>query len=114
MERMGYISIHAPLAGCDTIALIRPLVGFHFNPRTPCGVRPEEPRSMADMLTFQSTHPLRGATARYLVSFSIRRNFNPRTPCGVRHELNARHFLRNSFQSTHPLRGATLRVRAIL
>ena len=56
------ISIHAPLAGCDTLR------GRHhdghlldFNPRTPCGVRLG-----------------RGAHRR------AHGDFNPRTPCGVR------------------------------
>ena len=57
-------------------------------------------------LSFQSTHPLRGATCsrenseRFLY-------FNPRTPCGVR-QLDVLHGpLLPTFQSTHPLRGAT-------
>ena len=35
---------------------------------------------------FQSTHPLRGATASLIAKSSSLANFNPRTPCGVRHE----------------------------
>ena len=34
------ISIHAPLAGCDHGYKGRVQVLLHFNPRTPCGVRP--------------------------------------------------------------------------
>ena len=35
------ISIHAPLAGCDScIYAINPDLPPNFNPRTPCGVRP--------------------------------------------------------------------------
>ena len=34
--------------------------------------------------TFQSTHPLRGATRSAQPRPSPRRHFNPRTPCGVR------------------------------
>ena len=39
VSKMG-ISIHAPLAGCDVVytSALRPL--WHFNPRTPRGVRP--------------------------------------------------------------------------
>ena len=58
------ISIHAPLAGCDPLSAA-PL-------KTPFG--------------FQSTHPLRGATARLSTSATRSRRF----------------------QSTHPLRGATV------
>ena len=34
----------------------------HFNPRTPCGVRPQTWRRVGIKTTFQSTHPMRGAT----------------------------------------------------
>ena len=34
------ISIHAPLAGCDYTARYGRYHARHFNPRTPCGVRP--------------------------------------------------------------------------
>ena len=57
----------------------------HFNPRTPCGVRPQH-RSFP-----RSAHP----------------NFNPRTPCGVRLTLGSGKFHIVGFQSTHPVRGAT-------
>ena len=55
------ISIHAPRAGCDNPYKVVTLWDNDFNPRTPCGVR------------------------RYKAAFVWRReNFNPRTPCGVR------------------------------
>ena len=34
--------------------------------------------------TFQSTHPMRGATVRHAVAYALAVDFNPRTPCGVR------------------------------
>ena len=80
----NYISIHAPLAGCDRL--------------TEMGIPTQT--------GFQSTHPLRGATEKdpstlYITAISIhaplagcdcrahgcharRDHFNPRTPCGVR------------------------------
>ena len=78
------ISIHAPLAGCDRGVRPDRLAGTHFNPRTPCGVRQCKRRGMREPDGFQSTHPLRGATAAigHLVAMT-------------------------TFQSTHPLRGAT-------
>ena len=101
------ISIHAPLAGCDEILrntgtvghYFNPrtpcgvrrvfvgavLLGLNFNPRTPCGVRPCGGRTKGRPSRFQSTHPLRGATA--LLAAARARDL--------------------SFQSTHPLRGAT-------
>ena len=78
------ISIHAPLAGCD--GHLRPVRASvdHFNPRTPCGVRPRRTSTPCGVSRFQSTHPLRGAT------------------------LDDSHYNSTSaFQSTHPLRGAT-------
>ena len=56
---------------------------------------------------FQSTHPMRGATAltvRRLFNFQ---NFNPRTPCGVQPAAFFDLYSIGVFQSTHPMRGAT-------
>ena len=56
------ISIHAPLAGCDSWMSFMARFCPHFNPRTPCGVRPR-----------------RAGCAHRPADY-----FNPRTPCGVR------------------------------
>ena len=125
------ISIHAPLAGCDRppmTALVRRLHfnprtpcgvrrGQHccrcppdryFNPRTPCGVRRNSPRGDGSgLFQFQSTHPLRGATAVFADTALGASDFNPRTPCGVRHGRRSAITFSVVFQSTHPLRGAT-------
>ena len=104
------ISIHAPHAGCDSCAgrcqrlasdfnprtpcgVRRPTTSnplfsyFHFNPRTPCGVRLAKNCSRFWAARFQSTHPLRGATAASTVPQTLQVYFNPRTPCGVRLRL---------------------------
>ena len=60
-KEKSYISIHAPLAGCDVKARLHIRHGV-----------------------FQSTHPLRGATAAMTRSRRGCCYFNPRTPCGVR------------------------------
>ena len=87
------------------------MVPGYFNPRTPCGVRQDDRMSGDPNQIFQSTHPLRGATADGAFSgtphfISIHaplagcdgrlchdrrpeRYFNPRTPCGVRRILTA-------------------------
>ena len=79
------ISIHAPLAGCDHSQTPCTARNRYFNPRTPCGVRPRSTRRCRfPDPRFQSTHPLRGATAMM-----------SHPPRGI------------VFQSTHPLRGAT-------
>ena len=73
-----------PLRGA-TYDVPLPVAGaFHFNPRTPCGVRPQSLRWRGTGSGFQSTHPLRGATV-FLFADGVRfAHFNPRTPCGVR------------------------------
>ena len=129
MPRSFVISIHAPRAGCDVVFTGKAALGLYFNPRTPCGVRrlvPAKPPSAGvisihapragcddtfssvsfNFSTFQSTHPVRGATDAAGIwknpqqisihapragcdpaghrPFLTWRNFNPRTPCGVR------------------------------
>ena len=101
------ISIHAPRAGCDVRRFHAPELVGHFNPRTPCGVRPDGVINIPDVS-----------------------DFNPRTPCGVRRGITTsplgtgvisihapragcdRRFKEAfifvpRFQSTHPVRGAT-------
>ena len=124
------ISIHAPLAGRDTHRR-SPAAGdghfnprapcgarlppgnpwsrrpAHFNPRAPCGARPTLRKSTKRYLLFQSTRPLRGATARVGQLLLAGEDFNPRAPCGAR-PLSLRFaLLHPEFQSTRPLRGAT-------
>ena len=80
------ISIHAPHAGCDRILLT----------------------IWTSKRSFQSTHPMRGATKEFLHSLWNNPNFNPRTPCGVRHDIrDVVRAIKEQFQSTHPMRGAT-------
>ena len=112
--RMGqryYISIHAPLAGCDA--------GVRGDARYPMRFQSTHPLRGATLLDvsilvllieisihaplagcdsttrgvscadrpFQSTHPLRGATFGYRRQSQSPSYFNPRTPCGVRRGL---------------------------
>ena len=58
----------------------------YFNPRTPYGVRLSPCLSSIMLSSFQSTHPIRGATLASAVKLSTD----------------------TTFQSTHPIRGATL------
>ena len=87
-RRRERISIHAPLAGCDTASARSKRSVLYFNPRTPCGVRRDDQRYVIQPQPFQSTHPLRGAT--------IKRAIIP--------------IMAKEFQSTHPLRGATAKL----
>ena len=57
------ISIHTPLAGSDTRSQTRNPKPHDFNPHSPCGERLAMSPSGLPNLSFQSTLPLRGATA---------------------------------------------------
>ena len=58
---------------------------------------------------FQSTRPLRGATARRWTLSATATYFNPRAPCGARRSMRAIFgWKRGEFQPTRPLRGATV------
>ena len=56
------VSIHALLAECDGRLSGLPGRQPRFNPRTPCGVRPNSTSSLSSRESFQSTHSLRSAT----------------------------------------------------
>ena len=108
------ISIHAPLAGCDAALATGPSIPTHFNPRTPCGVRPIR-FVFADMYGMISIHaPLAGCDVPPRQGAAHRAHFNPRTPCGVRPTRSATSLFVSPFQSTHPLRGATRRKNILL
>ena len=101
------ISIHAPLAGCDSpgafhaqpnnISIHAPLAGCDAGKQTMYG----------SWLTFQSTHPWRGATGLGSAFRPHNPYFNPRTPGGVRQSIFQIYANGSKFQSTHPWRGAT-------
>ena len=125
------ISIHAPLAGCDKPPNQAQVKIFYFNPRTPCGVRPPSPPQSSKLRSFQSTHPLRGATEQILLKAINDGHISIHAPlagCDCLASARNRHRLSISihaplagcdvgwvsfdlayivFQSTHPLRGAT-------
>ena len=61
------VSIHALLAECDDMGQGAERPGTGFNPRTPCGVRPDTGKGIAPEDLFQSTHSLRSATAPDLI-----------------------------------------------
>ena len=81
-----HISIHAPRAGSDdgdTVNVVEKI--DDFNPRSPCGERPQS--------TAQTRRP--------------QTHFNPRSPCGERRWYWWLRTPYSSFQSTLPVRGAT-------
>ena len=78
------ISIHAPHAGSDENPTETPTEPQNFNPRSPCGERPEAQQTLYANMIFQSTLPMRGATDKSFFIISQINNFNPRSPCGER------------------------------
>ena len=84
MDCSTVISIHAPLAGrdCEVTEFIE--IPCDFHPRAPCGARLSKGVLTMEIKIFQSTRPLRGATAMQRRNNSLFWNFNPRAPCGAR------------------------------
>ena len=103
---------------------------MYFNPRTPCGVRRGYGRETVRHAIFQSTHPVRGATAEAAASGATARAFQSTHPvrgatasrasaatllvisihaprAGCDHEGGVTYADETKFQSTHPVRGAT-------
>ena len=74
------ISIHAPREGCDKSDLTTANGEISFQSTHP--VRGATPKDVLDSLDkeFQSTHPVRGATTKSCASANSTQNFNPRTP----------------------------------
>ena len=79
----------------------------NFNPRSPCGERPNQISHRADGRLFQSTLPVWGATSSRASMVSCWLYFNPRSPCGERLHHNISFVKRSQFQSTLPVWGAT-------
>ena len=101
-----HVSIHAPRAGRDSSAFCLTRWRKCFNPRAPCGARPFIGQYVPHYSGFQSTRPVRGATAKNTRSWletivsihapragrdkrssdhwQCSRCFNPRAPCGAR------------------------------
>ena len=103
------ISIHAPRVGCDFVSSrwTAPCT-HHFNPRTPCGVRPLTIDQGDYFNIFQSTHPVWGATvwaARLLAAY---RKFQSTHPVWGATSNTSMIGFKVGFQSTHPVWGATM------
>ena len=75
-----------PARGATFSQTHAPCSPFHFNPRTPRGVRLVANYTCQYGNKFQSTHPARGATFHLPNMLDASINFNPRTPRGVRQQ----------------------------
>ena len=101
-----YVSIHAPLAGCDRLIETETAYVQGFNPRTPRGVRPRGNILPRACCRFNPRTP-RGVRPDAARRCGLCGCFNPRTPRGVRHGVGVVNAREEMFQSTHPSRGAT-------
>ncbi len=106
MSSYPFLSILAPLAGSDTTPTVAPTGLRSFNPRSPCGERHLRETGRPILVSFQSSLPLRGATAARAVP-ALQAAFNPRSPCGERRTNKPIMASFVHFQSSLPLRGAT-------
>ena len=96
-----------PLRGATPAVLTYTFIIAYFNPRAPCGARPQGGNNMYNRIRISIHAPLAGRDVQLRGHHVQLRDFNPRAPCGAR--LVFRKFLswRTTFQSTRPLRGAT-------
>ena len=132
------ISIHAPRAGSDLTGMsdpekwIRfqstlpvrgatykswPFSAIHsdFNPRSPCGERPNVKKIAGSYFIFQSTLPVRGATTSHALAEEYREISIHAPRAGSDANLDSMPPLRLSrFQSTLPVRGATMQLEIIV
>ena len=101
------ISIHAPLAGCDAAHSALLSLSITFQSTHPLRGATATVKACDSATVFQSTHPLRGATTTpkmiaYVTQISIHA---PLAGCDYTSHSTMAHM--REFQSTHPLRGAT-------
>ena len=94
------------MRGATGRSLRRLGVRTHFNPRSPCGERPELSSCLRIILI--SIHaPLAGSDPTLWPEQELSWYFNPRSPCGERLGVGDQLTALEEFQSTLPLRGAT-------
>ena len=126
------ISIHAPRVGRDRLAWYKADFTLKdFNPRAPCGARPEAKDTLVAAINISIHAPRVGRDARWRVpacgtswisihaprvgrdaacenQYPAGQHFNPRAPCGARQHRKLRLLGALRFQSTRPVWGATI------
>ena len=80
----------------------------YFNPRTPRGARHATTRGKHFLFKFQSTHPSRGATIWWPVSWRTMIFQSTHPSRGATGGFPSWRTAPTEFQSTHPSRGATI------
>ena len=83
---LGFQSTH-PLRGATFTIVFILRYFLHFNPRTPCGVRPEAILRLNTLPSYFNPRTPCGVRQRVLHAGKAVLHFNPRTPCGVRRNL---------------------------
>ena len=112
--RRHEISIHAPRAGRDTRGKCCAADGGNFNPRAPCGARPEQRRRCGCLYDFNPRAPC-GARLLCLMFHGFQVVISIHAPRAGRDNANSRCDRQNfRFQSTRPVRGATFFPRFFL
>ena len=105
----GQISIHAPHTGRDGyIPVLEQVMGIISIHAPHTGRDHSRTDKYGQSLEFQSTRPIRGATAWRALRPASSMYFNPRAPYGARLEELYYGISRFGFQSTRPIRGATV------
>ncbi len=84
------ISIHAPRTGCDQACADGMAWLYHFNPRTPYGMRRHLLRQSEAAHEISIHAPRTGCDIEAGANITVRRHFNPRTPYGMRREATRR------------------------
>ena len=78
------ISIHAPRAGSDPRSRQTLRGSINFNPRSPCGERPDQHVIRAQTFAISIHAPRAGSDEESTMPLSRLEHFNPRSPCGER------------------------------
>ena len=95
-----------PMRGATFVHRTFARLRTYFNPRSPCGERPDCERSYCRPSDFNPRSPC-GERHEVLKHYGAGTNFNPRSPCGERRKDSNLGDLVLKFQSTLPMRGAT-------
>ena len=79
------ISIHAPRVGRDRLAWYKADFTLKdFNPRAPCGARPEAKDTLVAAINISIHAPRVGRDGHPRCQSACGGDFNPRAPCGAR------------------------------
>ena len=105
-SRRSRISTHAPLAGRDSARSTGLRRWLYFNPRAPCGARPEIAVRITRTDIFQPTRPLRGATENDMISVLTVLRISTHAPLAGRDASRPLQPMKRNSISTHaPLAG---------